>query len=121
MKKSEALHHLQTMMRTIQRIRSISDENGTVILDGHEDESIPGLSLTEEQASDAWKYVWGKNSILPILSKMLDNDITPMDFYNMMVIATRLEPMIGTAAGMTDSTFPEEANIQWLRGWEKEV
>jgi hypothetical protein len=126
MKQSVAIQHLRTMLLGVQKLRSILSEDHMI----GNDPSYP-LSMTEQQAGDVWKWIWGKNCIIPILAKVIDNAETkgklqPMDFYNMMTIACRLEPMIGTVAGIVEAsatgslTFPTEASISWLSGWDKE-
>jgi len=116
MKQSVAMKHLRTMLFTIQKIRSTMDENGEVKLDDQ---------FSVEVASGMWKYIWGNKSVLPILSKVIDQSeetgkLEPLAFYNMMIIATEFEPLIMSAAGAIDETFPAVASIYWLLGWDPE-
>jgi len=120
MTQDEAIKHLRAMMVGVQKLRSICDEDGTVT-----DRDVDGLHLTSEQASDVWKWIWGKNCVLSPLSKVIDryeetNVLSPHDFYNMMYIATSLEPMIAFAAAVSagDTDFPSEVDLQWLKGWD---
>lgn len=105
MTKTEAKKHLASMMFAVQKARSIVAEGGV-------DESV--LEMV-----NPWLY--GKKGILPVVIKMNDKDFTPMDFYNMMVIATRFERSISALAGMQDPSFPTEPDIQWLKGWDPDV
>jgi hypothetical protein len=126
MKQSVAIQHLRTMLLGVQRLRSILSEDHMI----GNDPSYP-FSITEYQAGNTWKWIWGKNCIIPILVKVIDDaetkgELRPQDFYNMMTIACSLEPLIGTVAGITEAmatgsdTFPTEASISWLGGWDKE-
>lgn len=115
MKQSTAVSHLRTMMLAIQKLRSINDENGTIEMD-------------DPIAASVWPWVYdSKKSILPILSKLLDrvdetNELSPLDYYNFMTVATHLEPLIGVVASIVgnDPHYPQEPDINWLKGWDKE-
>lgn len=114
MKQSVAISHLRSMMQAIQRTRSINTEGG--------------ISADDPLAAIMWPWLYDpKKAVLPILSKILDkvdetDTLKPLDYYNLMVIATQFEPLIGTVASMVgDHTdYPEEADMNWLRGWEDE-
>lgn len=105
-KKSDAIHHLNTCMYAVQKLRSMSKERGE----------------PEWVMANGWKWIFGEKSIITALSKMLDNEesITPHSFYNIMYIAFELEPLIGATAGICDHTFPMKLEMDWLRGWEEE-
>lgn len=112
MKKSQATHYLETLMLAFQRIKSINNE-------GVEKD---GLSLKVVNEFDAVMspYIFGKKSILPALVKILDKDFAPIDFSNMMYVALRLEPLLGQVAGVLDTTFPQEFDVNWVRGFDPE-
>ena len=125
MKKSEAVQHLQNLRYAIQKLRSILREDGIIVKERSE-----LLGLTEEMASHMWPYVWGDRCLLPILERILDDydekeQLLPLDFYNQVVIATHLEPMLVTITNITlaingkEPNFPEEVDINWLKGWDK--
>ena len=125
MKQSEALHHLQQLIHAIQKLRSIMAEDG-IITDAPTNDPLSLMHMTTEQAAQCWKYVWGEKSILPVLVKVVDkaeetDQLAPMDFYNMIYVATGLEPLLAVAVAIIgDTDFPEETDLQWLRGWDEE-
>lgn len=107
MKQLTAVRHLRGLLTSAQKLRSITAEEDL---------------LSEDTASRMWPLIWGEKSIIPILAKVLDKyetsgELAPLDFYNIMVIATRLEPMLGIMAGMVMPDFPQKADINWLKGW----
>ncbi|OGH07425.1 MAG: hypothetical protein A2W22_03080 [Candidatus Levybacteria bacterium RBG_16_35_11] len=121
MKKEKAIFHLTSLMTATQKIRSIMDENELIT----DRDDIEFLHFTTGQASEMWKYVWGEACILPILSKLLDDyeitkELAPHDFYNMIFIAASLEPLLATATLVNDPEFPDQASLEWLKGWEDE-
>ena len=114
MKQSTAISHLRNMMLAIQRLKSINAETGMI-------------SVDDPFASTMWPYVYDpKKAVLPILSKLLDkadetDKLAPLDYYNMMVIATQLEPLIGATASIyAGIDFPQTADMNWLKGWDAE-
>jgi hypothetical protein len=121
-KKSEAIKHLRTLMFSMQRLRGFAEETGIVEKEGNHER----LSLSENFAAELWPWVWGDKSLLPILDKLIDKydttgELEPMDFHNIITVATQLEPiLLGGGAEFHDSTFPRQAEIQWLFGWDPE-
>lgn len=114
MKQSTAISHLRNMMLAIQRLKSINAENGMI-------------SPDDPMAAIMWPYVYDtKKSIILVLSKVLDevdetDKLTPLDYYNLMVIATQLEPLIGATASIYAGVdFPQTADMNWLKGWDAE-
>ena len=69
----------------------------------------------------------GRNQIIISYPDTYDEkeQIFPLDFYNQVVIATHLEPMLVTITNITlaingkEPNFPEEVDINWLKGWDK--
>jgi hypothetical protein len=121
MKKSEAAKYLRTMMVGVQKLRSIMDETGMIT----DKKEMEGLFMTSEEAGQIWKWVWGENCVLPILVKIMDHyddtgDLAPIDFFNMMYIALRLEPLVGVATGIIGQEFPVEFDIKWAMPFEEE-
>ena len=123
MKQSEAMQHIELIRRAVQRLRSVTAENGLIA------GSSNTLGMTEEQAARVWSWVWGKKCVLPALSKIEDNFdesgiLPPQSYYNVMYIATQLEPMIGVVAGIIadieGKDFPFGVDISVMRGWEPE-
>ena len=86
-----------------------------------------GLHLSEKLAAEIWPWVFGEKCPLPALAKIIDDAetsgvLTPMDYYNMMVIFERFMPEIKAALGAWRGTYsvPEgPPDIEIMRGWEE--
>ena len=114
MKQSTAVSHLRAMMTAVQRVRSINAENGMV-------------SIDDPLSAMMWPYVYDpQKAILPTLSKLLDGvdetgKLAPLDYYNLIVIATQLEPLIGVSASIYAGVdFPQTPDMNWVKGWDAE-
>lgn len=117
MLETEARQHLQSMMRAVQRLRSIAAEKGRIALPRDDDGVIEN---DESVAAIGWPWIWGRRCVLPTLTKVLDGEhIDKMTFVNLMKIALEFEPLIGAVAGMEDLTFPVDVDINWMRGWDE--
>lgn len=123
MKKSKAARNLRALLRGVQRLRSITAENGIIVNEAEADK----LQMTTAQAARVWPWVWGEKCIIDPLVKILDRyddkaELDPLAFFNMVYVATSLEPMLSAVAYMQDPDcpFPEEADINWLRGFDAE-
>lgn len=118
MKQSEAVEHLRTMMRVVQRFRGISKE--ALVGGGWKEQVVDSL------LADIQPYIFGNKCVLEALIKILDsvdagNALAPHDFYNMIYIAGSLEPSIGAACQLSGRIrFPLEADYRWVLGWEPE-
>ena len=113
MKQPEAVQHLREFMWALQRYRSITMET---LGPGTGD-----LHLSEEFAGEMWPWVFGEKCPLPILSKMVDSEeVTPLDYYNMMYILHHFTPEILIAVQIRCSTFPQEMpDVSICLGWEE--
>jgi hypothetical protein len=87
---------LRGLMYTVQRMRSSMCEEL-----GVRPGNPPDADATERLVNnDLFRWVLGDGCVLPALAGLVDRyDTTgvlvPMDLYNMLVIATRLQPEIG--------------------------
>lgn len=125
MKQSDAIQHLNIMVRAIQRMRSI------------ERETLEGQGMDKETIDTVLAYLspWvfdDKKCPLPILVRVLDNlekgiPLDPMTFYNFTVIASVSDPnigimcdLIGVIEDIPNYNFPKQPDPYWMRGWEAE-
>lgn len=111
MKHSEAAWCLRLMQWSIQKSRSTMKE-------------MFGDTMAETLLGDLHPWLAGNKNLLPVLSKMLDRIdngeiTTPLEFYNMMVLA-RKEPAIWMVATTCDEKGLPEPSIEWLQGWDNE-
>ena len=114
MKQSEALQHLRNMMYMCQKFKSNAAEE------------LPD----DVQAIFPVIFPWlsGDKDITPALARLLDRVdrennsavLAPMDFYNMMTIASRFLPQLSIIAPLVSAESLPEPQIEWLRGWESE-
>ena len=106
MTKDEAARHLRALLSAIQKLRSVSAET----------------SIVDHISASMWPWVYGDKNILPAIVKMLDQydetgELSGMDFYNIVYIATQLEPMLAMSAVISeDVDFPEETKTEWIIG-----
>lgn len=113
MKKSQAIQYSEYLLKTLQKFRSNAAED----LPEDIQHLLPSL------------YPWtkGPNNILQSLTDWLDRaaagkEITPMEFYNWMVIAHLREPMIAACSLLINGNkgaLPEP-NVHWVMGWDPE-
>lgn len=119
MKQSDAVRHLRVLMYAMQKARSVARETGLI-------SSNPNvLALSDRVAGKMWPWLMGDKNLLPALEKLINNvddgqPLAPQDYYNIISVATRLEPSLSVMAAANDETFPQEADINWLGGWEPE-
>lgn len=100
-----ALEVVNSLAFTLQRMRSISAETvGT--------DEVAQLLL-----QDLNPYVFGPKSLLPALSQLQDRgSVTPIELYNLCVIAHDLEPAIAQSAALftrNDHAVPPPSS-SWL-------
>ena len=107
MKQSQAVKHLRVMMTTIQKMRS----------------TMLGTDTDRALLNNLMKWVFDDVYCpLPTLADMIGRAeagkyLSPQDFYNMMSIATVVEPAINIASG---SPLPKP-DFRWiLDKWEPE-
>lgn len=117
MNEALAAKHISVMLTAVQRLRSILAEDGSIV-----EHPTELWQMDEDTAALTWKFLWGKNCIIPPLVKVIEvyetkKVLEPQVYYNMMYIATRLEPLIGFVAGTMLPDFPMECDINWLKGW----
>ncbi len=110
MKQSQAIAHLRILLTATQKAASIAAEGGRGAADDF---------ITPSWAS-------GRKSIVPAVAGLLDRidagntaPLTPGVFYNFMVIANGLEPVIAVAGAALGHDLPNP-DTNWLRGWEPE-
>lgn len=129
MKQLQAVQHLQTFMRALQKYRSNLRDPvvGIVVPDG-----TPGLRPTESFMAEMWPWVFGDKCPLTTIVRVLDDTtrtgtLAPMDYYNLMIILDRFMPEVRAVASLfEDGLAPEykipqgAPNINVLRGWEAE-
>ena len=111
MKKEDAIEHLRVMQHAIQKMRSISNEE-------------IGVEATKFLKNVIMPFILGDKCILSTVVKVIENyentgELEPLTFYNLIVVATRLEPSIGMACQIYGKgNFPESADMYWLQGFE---
>ncbi len=116
MTKSRAIKILNIMTTTIQKMRSITRENG----------------IDDDLAEMVTPWIFGPKcpllALITIVNKArATGELAPGDFFNMMAIAYRLQPEIAVFASLfvTQDTEPFPAEepdyTQYLRGWAEET
>lgn len=109
MRRSEARLEIESMMCGLQKTRSITAEVG----------------LPEAMLAELCPWIWGDKCPLALLSRMVEDDFTPMEWLNMRIIfyhfmeATAFEVSL-YYQGKTDKPFPTEPpSMDVLKGWEE--
>ena len=110
MRRSEARLEIESMMCGLQKTRSIFAEVG----------------LPETILAEMYPWIWGDKCPLALLSRMVDDDFTPMEWFNIRTVfyhfmeATALEVSL-YHQGKTDKGFPiGPPSMDVLKGWEEE-
>lgn len=108
MNHEQAVAHLRAMLRALQKRRSLAAE----------------LDYPVEVLEHLNPWIYGDKCPIPALAKLIDRAenggrIRPLDFFNMVAIATTLEPSIGFLCRTNgDPDFPERPDPHWLKsGW----
>jgi hypothetical protein len=117
MKHSDAVRHLRAMLFTLQRARSITKEE--LVNAGWPEKTVQSVLET------LLPWIHGDKCPVPALVKILDrvengDRIDGMDFYNLVTIATLLQPSLLFLIGSigNDLDFPKQPSIQWVKGWD---
>jgi hypothetical protein len=115
LKKSEAIADIRMMFWSVQKIRSdITEEWG--------DDAAAMLLLPSLHP-----WLFGDQNIIPAFERVLQvidqgGELAPLDFYNLVIVATRQAPEIIARAQIAGVKFPfVEADRNWLNGWEPET
>ena len=66
-------------------------------------------------------WLSGRKDITPIVAKLVDSEnIQPVDFYNMMIIADKFMPYVFTMSSVLEIDSLPAPDISWVRGWDPE-
>lgn len=136
MTKTEAADFLYKLRYTVIHLRSIGVETfhpkGPFI-----DAGVKGVEATFAELDHVGQFVlettlpWlfsEEKPILPGLNIILEHygqtgELAPMDVYNMLLIAEKLEPGIAVSFVLSGGVWPFELNTgipDWLMRWEPE-
>lgn len=113
MKHSEAVEHIRALRRVAQRARSITAEQ------------FDGMPAQSEAFAQLQPWLFGPTSILDValrVEDMIDGgaELRPLDFYNVMTIAAKIEPLINALRVLDGGASFPLPDINWLRGWDPE-
>ena len=102
MDQAEAMQHLQIMMTSFQRYRSIVRENMTNL-------------LPEDALATMYPWVFGTKCPLTALQKVLDRgSVTGTELYNFMYIVDKFAPEIKIIRLIETQTKFPEPDIDWV-------
>jgi hypothetical protein len=96
-----ALRDLRAMFYTVQKARSIMAENGWTD------------PTAQHVLTDIAPYVWGDKCILPALDRIIrkaeqaNGKVYWQDYYNVLIIAHRLDPFIALATNLAGLYWSE--------------
>lgn len=108
MKKEEAAQDLRHMMIAIQKYRA----NIAELWGGQFDDVL----------ANQWPWIFGDRCPLPAISKILntydkDGTLSPVDYYNMMVVLHRFMPEVTLVFTMLGTTVPPEPSR--MAAWDE--
>lgn len=112
-KQSEAIEHIRALRRLVQRAQTSLREE------------LPDPAM-QDAAAALQPWLFGPTSLLDVTAKIEDmidggQQLRPLDFYNIMVIAQRIDPIIGRLSALLGAPSFPAPDIEWMGGWEDEA